>query len=514
MLKRFSFISMITVGLQILMSCNAPKSDFTLLENTPRISPDYSSLIIPPNIAPLNFNIDEEGSEYFVEIYSEKGKKISLRQSSPKILIPIDKWHQLLKVNQGKSLNIDIYARKDKWYKYASITDTIATEPIDNHLVYRLIGLIYSDGDKLGIYQRNIENFDQSVIFENTSTEKTACINCHSFSNNNPDKMSFHVRKAYNGTVISNNGNFTKYNTKTENTMAPAAYTAWHPNGELVAFSVNKLFVYFTSNEDKLVEVCDQVSDLILFNVKTNTISSSPKISGPDRENLPNWSPDGKWLYFISAPKINKSMSSWVDAKYDLLRIPFDPGSLEWGDVDTLLTSKQTGLSITWPVASPDGRYILFCMIDHSYFSIFDQNSDLYLLDLQTKKYQKTDVINSPSTESYHAWSKNGRWIVFSSKRLDKISTRLFMAYFDKDGNFHKPFVLPQEDPLFYKDFRWHYNLPTMVNGKVKIDPDKLKDFVPKNPVGVSYDRTVSIDTLTLDTLEKNNNSDYFRNSH
>lgn len=207
-------------------------------------------------------------------------------------------------------------------------------------------------------------------------------------------------------------------------------------------------------------------------------------------------------------------MSSWVDAKYDLLRIPFDPGSLEWGELDTLLTSKQTGLSITWPVASPDGRYILFCMIDHSYFSIFDQNSDLYLLDLQTNKYHKTDAINSSSTESYHAWSKNGRWVVFSSKRMDNISTRLFMAYFDKDGNFHKPFVLPQENPLFYKEFRWNYNLPAIVDGRVNIDPDKLKDFVPENPIDVSYDKSVSIDTLIPGLPEKNNTTEYFRNSH
>jgi Tol biopolymer transport system component len=170
--------------------------------------------------------------------------------------------------------------------------------------------------------------------------------------------------------------------------------------------------------------------------LKTNTLTSSPKISEGSRENLPNWSPDGKTLYYISAVKSGKALSSWVDARYDLLRIPFDPETLVWGDPDTLLTSKETGLSITWPMASPDGKYLVFCMIDHSYFSIFDTQSDLYILDLTTKKYRKLDVLNSSTSESYHTWSKNGRWMVFSSKRMDELSTRPHFAYFDSAGNF------------------------------------------------------------------------------
>jgi hypothetical protein len=495
---RFLIIISICFTLQIFSGCSNSIKKAVKLDELPRIFPDYTSLVIPPNISPLNFNIEEKGTEFFVEISSKTGKKISIRQSSPKIKIPPDKWKNLLNNNKGNSLIIDIYTKQDKWYKYSSITDTIAPETIDNHLVYRLIGIIYMDGDKLGIYQRNLETFDESVIFENTSISQGACINCHSFSNNNPGKMSMHIRKKFSGTVIYDNGKYTKYNTKTEYTMAPAAYTAWHPNGEVIAFSLNRLYVYFTSNEDKLVEVSDLASDLVLFNIKTNTISTSPNISGPSRECLPNWSPDGKWLYFISTPKAGKDMSSWVFTKYDLLRIPFDPEKTEWGDIDTLLTSKQTGMSITWPAASPDGRYILFCMIDHGYFSIFDKNSDLYLLDLKTGQYRKTDIINSTSTDSYHAWSKNGRWIVFSSKRLDDLSTRPYFAYFDKDGNFHKPFVLPQEDPLFYKNYPWNYNLPALVNGKVTTDTAEFKNIIIGNPKDVKFDQSVEIDTTSL----------------
>jgi len=478
-----------------LSGCSESVKNSTFIDAHPQIFPDYTSLVIPANIAPLNFNIEEKGSEFLVEIYSEKGREIKIRQTSPTIIIPIKDWRKILNSNKGKTLKIEIYAKREGWYKYKTITDTIAAESIDKNLVYRLLGIIHTDGDKLGIYQRNLETFEQTTIFENNTNPKTPCVNCHSFSNNNADKMSMHVRKAYGGTVIFDNGKFIKYNTRTQQSIAPAAYTAWHPNGNLIAFSVNRLFVYFTSNEEKLVEVADQVSDLVLFNLKTSTLSSSEKISTPARENLPNWSSDGKWLYYISAPLITKNMSSWIDAKYDLLRISFNPEDMSWGEVDTLLTSRQTGKSITWPSASPDGRYVLFCMIDHSYFSIFDKNSDLYLLDLKTKQYKKAAILNSETTESYHSWSKNGKWLVFSSKRLDGVSTRPYLAYFDSTGAFHKPFILPQEDPLFYLNDSYNYNLPVFVKDRVKIDASEFQNFITENSVDASFDHSVPVDT-------------------
>jgi tricorn protease-like protein len=282
--------------------------------------------------------------------------------------------------------------------------------------------------------------------------------------------------------VIYNKGELKKYDTKTKYALSAATYTAWHPNGELIAFSVNKILVNFTSNASKMVEVWDNASDLMIFNTNTNTITTSPKVSSGSRENLPCWSPDGKWLYFISAPKINKDTTNLFFDKYSLLRIPFDSQTMTWGDVDTVLSSKTTGKSITFPVVSPDGRYVLFCMINHGYFSIFDKNSDLYLLDLSTRDYKRLDIINSPSTDSYHAWSKNSRWLVFSSKRMDDLCSRPYFTYFDNKGNFHKPFVLPQKDLDFYQEDTWNYNLPVLVDGKVAINPNKFRDFISVSP--------------------------------
>ena len=84
--------------------------------------------------------------------------------------------------------------------------------------------------------------------------------------------------------------------------------------------------------------------------------------------------------------------------------------------------------------------------------------------------------------------------------------TELFpIAYFDKEGNFHKPFVLPQEDPLFYRDYRWNFNLPVLVSGKVEIDTAALREFITGSAENVNFDETVETDALSGATwLEKN----------
>ena len=71
--------------------------------------------------------------------------------------------------------------------------------------------------------------------------------------------------------------------------------------------------------------------------------------------------------------------------------------------------------------------------------------------------------------ESYHSWSSNSRWFVFSSRRIDGLYTRPYLAYIAPDGKVGKPFLLPQQDPDFYQRFMKSYNIPEFVTGKVKV---------------------------------------------
>jgi Tol biopolymer transport system component len=198
-------------------------------------------------------------------------------------------------------------------------------------------------------------------------------------------------------------------------------------------------------------------------------------------ETLPEWSHDGKYLYFCSAPQPKDMKFSFVynkdykNLKYSLMRIAYDAGSNKWGELETVISSSATGLSITQPKPSPDGRFLMFNMASYGNFSIYNITSDLYILDLRAGKYFKPEI-NSDRSDSYHAWSSNSKWVVFSSKRDDGIHTRLYFCHVDTNGNTSKPFVLPQEDPGFYSTDLLLYNVPEFVNAKVTFSQDILAD--------------------------------------
>jgi hypothetical protein len=194
-------------------------------------------------------------------------------------------------------------------------------------------------------------------------------------------------------------------------------------------------------------------------------------------ESLPEWSPDGKYIYFCSGPSMDSVANKYLpyeDMRYDLMRISYDVDKDVWGEVEPVIQASEINKSIAHPKISPDGRYLLFCMSDCTYFPLYRPESDLYLMDMQTGRFHKAENINSNQAESYHCWSDNGRWIVFSSKRQDGQSTHLYIAYFDRDGHFSKPFLLPQRDPEYESSRAIVYNIPEFIKGPVTIRPQTL----------------------------------------
>jgi hypothetical protein len=95
-------------------------------------------------------------------------------------------------------------------------------------------------------------------------------------------------------------------------------------------------------------------------------------------------------------------------------------------------------------------------------------------MDLKDKEIRPIDEANSDDTESYHSWSSNSRWFVFSSRRHDGLYTNPHIAHIDEKGNVSKPFMLPQKDADFYFKSMRSFNIPEMVKGKVKKSPREI----------------------------------------
>ncbi|MFB3892902.1 MAG: hypothetical protein ACE15C_12850 [Phycisphaerae bacterium] len=488
-----------------LSGASAP-SKYADAHRAPKIRPDYTNITIPPNIAPMNFLVDEPGSRYFVRIYGPNGRGIDISASGHDIDIPMGQWRTLLAANRGGHISIDVYAQGEdgRWLRFDTVTNTVAPEDIDNHLVYRLVFPGVHNWADLGLYQRDLENFEESKILHSLSIE-TSCCNCHSFHRNDPNTMLFHVRQGPifpgSGMLVWRDGEVAKIDTRTSVNPSPVAYSSWHPSGRLVAFSVNKIKLFTHSIGWDLRDQLDYTSDLCVYDLEARKLVFPPKISLPDKlETFPCWSPDGKYLYFSRADmRWNKDIDyvpadQYKSVLYSLMRISYDAATNTWGEVEMVLPAEKVpkvsaspdappdqgfGRSVLEPKVSPDGRFILLAVVDYGNVPIFQRNSDLYMYDLATGRHWYPSC-NSDECDSWHCWSSNGRWIVFSSRRGNGQFARPHFSYIDADGKDSKAFILPQKEPDFYDTFLKTYNIPELVTGPVTVKEDELIQALEK----------------------------------
>ena len=299
-------------------------------------------------------------------------------------------------------------------------------------------------------------------------------------------------------TLLINNGTISKIDAK-------FGYTSWHPSGKLAAYSSNSIPMYYHSARVEPRNTVDLNSLLSYYDVTGQLVKTAPGLSQKKRlETWPAWSADGRYLYFCSAERFwtdkdQISPDRYQEIKYDLVRISYDINKDSWGEVETVLSAEQTGLSIAMPHVSPDGRWLLFCMFDFGYFPSWQQESDLYLLNLEAAahsgqyKYRRLEI-NSDQSEAWQSWSSNSRWIVFSSKRDYGMFTRTYFSYVDQAGRAHKAFVMPQKDPAFYDSCLNTYTVPELVVGPIGVTGKKLARVI-RGSEEISVDIPVTMAT-------------------
>jgi len=449
-----------------------------------RINPDYTGITIPPNIAPLNFLVEEQGNGYLAKIYGEHGTGIELFSRSGEVVIPKGRWRELLEKNKGGEVHFDIFVLSEEggWQLFPTVTNKVATDEIDKYLVYRKIAPAHGAWGNIGIYQRRLDSYGEKLILDN-SYFAGGCLNCHTFCNNSTERMLINIRSAdYGSSVLMvRDGAPEKIGTK-------FTYPSWHPSGRVVAYSINNIDMFYHTAKNEVRDVLDLDSLIAYWDVEGQKSKTAPAISDKQYlETYPTWSPDGKYLYFCRAPRFwgqdEQPHQHYSKIKYDLARVSYELETDSWGEVETVLSAADTGFSVLLPRISPDGRWLLFCMCDYGSFAVYQKSSDLYVLDLrraeQTGKFEYHRLeANSEKSESWHCWSNNSRWIVFSSKRQSHTFTRPYLAYVDDEGNAEKAFVLPQKDPGFYGHYLKTFNTPEFVTEAVEFRKDELARLV------------------------------------
>ena len=497
-----SYTLLLAATLLFLSSCaNHPgvPSSSKEAKCLPAIFPDYCNVTVPCNIAPLNFMLPiDEYEECVARLTTPDGQQQTYGRGV-KVQIPEQEWRAMLDASKGKSIKVEVWGQqKGEWMAFNPFEIRIAEEPIDEYISYRLIEPSYVAWTFMEIAQRNLTTFEEMQIFNNEITMNNnkigQCINCHSYQNYKTDNMLFHVRLANSGTVLVNDGKISRVNLKRDYTISSGVYPSWHPTAKLIAFSTNKTRQGFHTLNPNRLEVYDLESDLILYDVETDSVQVVSNDSTL-LEVYPTWSPDGKYLYYCKSVPLPEEMrdkdirTTYPKVQYNLYRRSFDVTTHGFGDEELVYDAASNDKSVTLPRVSPDGHYLLFAIGQYGCFHIRHNDGDIVCMPLNQDSIathadnpsflDMTNVNSEGRPDSYPSWSSNGHWIMVASRREDGNYCRVYFSYFN-NGKAEKAFMLPQEDPEHNTFLLKSYNRPEFMVEPVKISVDEFsKVFDP-----------------------------------
>ena len=492
---------LVIIAAVALVACgNKIPKTFSESKELPPIYPDYTNVTVPINIAPLTFEVDGKADGIVARLTAGEEELVC---GGTKVQPDADDWKRLTEYAKGKAIKVEVYIQNnDQWTRFKPFNIHVSPDSINPYISYRLIAPSYVIYKDLTISQRCIENYDESVVYDNmlcTEPAKGQCINCHNYQQYNPNRLQFHARQHQGGTVIAYDGKVKKINMSNDSILSAGVYPTWHPWLPLIVYSTNKTVQTFHITDPDKIEVYDTESDLIAYDVERNEVTNIEN-DPTEFECFPFWAPDGKTLYYCSAhfeyqDTIDHGIElirRFSEVKYNLYKKSFDPQTMQFGPRELVFDAEAMDKSATLPRVSPDGRFLMFTLGKYGVFHIWHRDADLWMMDLTTGQARNMKEINSPDVESYHSWSSNGRWVVFSSRRYDGNYTRPFFAHIDKNGQASKPFELPCADPDYHRQFLRSYNIPEFMRGPVTIRPRDFSDVLKRDGEPVRYVRQLN----------------------
>ncbi|MCX5645603.1 MAG: tetratricopeptide repeat protein [Phycisphaerae bacterium] len=266
------------------------------------------------------------------------------------------------------------------------------------------------------------------------------------------------------------------------------------PEGRFVVSTVKDLSVFVPKPGLDFSQLFFPVKGILcLYDRQTGTFQSLPGADNPSLvQSNPTWSPDGKWIVFAATEAYSLRRVSGRQKvllrpedcreflvegkpfKFNLYRIPFNGG--QGGKAEPVAGASGNGKSNYFPRYSPDGQWIVFCQAEN--YMLLQPDSELYIIPAQGGQARRLRA-NTKRMNSWHSFSPNGKWLVFSGKP-DSPYTRLYLTHIDEQGESTPAVVL---DRLTAPDRA--ANIPEFVNA----DPSAIRHIREQFIDDVSYAR-------------------------
>ncbi len=466
--------------------------------------------VFPPEIAPCTFSW-RDGSKkpdtwlVLVGRPDEPGRLLFL-SSHTEWTPAAAEWESIKQRCRGKQVEITVLGlRHDAPAQILSrgkVRIVISEDPVGAPLFYREVNLPFAEAvkDPSRIRWRfgAISSPEPPLV---VLEHLPVCGNCHSFSQ---DGRVLGMDVDY----ANNKGSYVITRVAKEMTLAPSDIITWDdykredgqktlgllsqvsPDGQVVVSTVKDKSVFVARPDLAFSQLFFPVKGiLVVYHRDSHVFQALPGADDPEYvQSNPVWSPDGKHVVFARSKAYELRHGSGQgellmkeedcaeflrDGKpftFDLYRIPYNNG--QGGKAEPLAGASRNGRSNYFPKYSPDGKWIVFCQAKN--YMLLQPDSELYIIPAEGGEARRLRC-NTALMNSWHSWSPNSRWLVFSSK-VNSPYTQLFLTHIDERGESSPPVQLAN----FTAPDR-AANIPEFVNAPVdaiaRITDDFLNDY-------------------------------------
>jgi Tol biopolymer transport system component len=480
----------------VVAACSPrPPQEAVLTDEYPPIFPFYAdSVVIPPNIAPLNFVLPDSMNNAVVVISNEPqslNETVTAFRGND-IRIPIKKWRTLCAPASRKTSVVSseivqtvIVTVYHGGKRYKPLNWLVSSDSIDPRIVYRLV--LPTDGvyQTISVNERELSSFKTRPVVQNTAI-KHSCFNCHSFQNYNGNRMILQLRnprglliKDENGTraVIPPSMQSIKDQMIPDEDVAQSGllYSSWHPTQNHIVFSAGSrapVCFYMPAGEQYYYNQSETNSCLVSYNNGEWLL-----LTHDDSEySYPAWHPDGRTLFFVRSTKKPTQPypdnPEWLaEYSFDICYMRYDSAARKFADtIYTLVKAADfakdlersrngvfssngvygrtppSGGSFGVPRVSPDGTLLVATYSRHAGNPVRSYGVlagiPLWREDTHAPssagavKPRILSEISDPlgRGDSWASFSSNGKWLMFVSKRVDGYFTQVYFSHIDEGG--------------------------------------------------------------------------------
>ncbi len=377
-----------------------------------------------------------------------------------------DQWTAIKQASIERAVTLEV-AREDGGSS-AHIGLRTSTDPVGDSLFYREVPLPFLEAvrDPSRIRWR-FGTIDMEAGPPVVLEDLPVCGNCHSFSGDGSvlgldvdygnDKGGYGILPVSSHMVLDDESIITWADyEKDDGEVTFGLLSQVSPDGRWVVSTVKDRSVFVAIDDLMISQLFFPIKGiLVVYDRETGRFFSLPGADDPDFvQTNPEWSPDGKEIVFARAPahrseRMEQQNAALLDLsdvpeftvdnkpfRYDLYRIPFNQG--EGGIATPIEGASDNGQSNYFAKYSPDGKWIVFTRSDN--YMLLRPDSELYIVPTSGGPARRLRH-NTERMNSWHSWSSNSRWIVFSSKANGPY-TQLFLTHIDEEGNDSPPVLL------------------------------------------------------------------------